>query len=93
MSLSLPLMSSLRSFRDTNFVELPSLALESANAIIALQYGRSTDDLPPEKSGLSHPLATRVYRDAAMESISPYLRPKGFSFLLIFATGEMTLVL
>ena len=48
MSLSLPLMSSLRSFRDTNFVKVSSVALESAIESIVLQYGHSTDDLQLE---------------------------------------------
>ena len=94
MSLSLAFVSSLRSFRNNNFVKVSSVALESAIDSIALQNGHNTDDLPSEKSGVSHPLPRRVYRDAAMVSISPYLRPKGFPFCFcFFITGEMTLVL
>ena len=70
MSLSLAFVSSLRSFRNNNFVKVSSVALESAIDSIALQNGHNTDDLPSEKSGVLHPLPRRVYRDAAMVSIS-----------------------
>ena len=80
VSLCLPLVSSLRSFRDTNFVKVSSVALESAVARVRTQHGWSL----VWKLRLSDPLATRVHRDAAMVSISPYLRPKGFSFFTYF---------
>ena len=83
-SLCLHLLNSSCSFRDTGFVKVSSVALESDIARTALPCMPSTVDLGSESSGVSHPLSTSVYRAATKESISPYHRPKGFPLLICF---------
>ena len=54
----------------------------------ALPCMPSTLDVGSESSGVSHPLPTSVYRDAAIENISTYRRPKRFPLLTFFCNRE-----